>query len=427
MSRIAAAAAAGLLCACWRLTSRALPAVQQLKRLSTAATTPLYDGLVAALEPDALPTIRAYGRAAAYVDAMDRLIDRRSAVNHSLAAASRRLDVQLGLAGAAVAGAVALAAVLGGTDAGTTALALTAVGQLTTALLGLARKAMAVGAELDAAERLDGYGALPVEADHPLARAPPPSWPSAGRVEVRRLSAGYGSPSSPPALRSVSFTVEPGQHVGVVGRTGAGKSSLAYALVGLIGRSAGSIAIDGVDLGSLRLRDVRRGIHLVPQDPFLFTGTLRENLDVCSAHADAELAAALESVQLRLDLSHPITDGGGAISLGQRQLVCLARALLACPRILILDEATSAVDAQTDAAIQRVLRTHFQGTTMIVIAHKLSTVVGFDSVIVMDRGAVAEQGQPKHLLACRGAFWSLVSSSADHHALERAISTDISG
>ncbi|PNY26761.1 Multidrug resistance protein 1, partial [Tolypocladium capitatum] len=417
VSPISAAGSICLLFTCWNISNRALPPVQQLKRLSTIATTPLYDQLSSVLEPDGLLTIRAFGRTDAYVNKMNRLIDKKTAINWSLSVGSLRMDLQIGLIGVAFEMVIAVGALSGSIDAGTAALSLAAVKQLTRALLGLSRKTMTAGAELDAADRVDQYGELPVEADS--GTSAPASWPDHGRVEVCDLVANYGNMS--PILKNISFNVEPKQHVGVVGRTGAGKSSLAYSLLRLLNPRHGVIMIDGIDISTLKLHDLRSKVHIVPQDPFLFGGTLRDNLDVHGSYSDVELSLVLERVNLHLSVSHAITEGGASISQGQRQLVCLARALLARPRILILDEATSAVDMATDAAIQRVMRAHFHDTTMVVIAHKLSTVVDFDKILVLDEGKLVEQGQPKELLSCKGAFWKLIANSADRDVLERAI------
>ncbi|KND89966.1 Canalicular multispecific organic anion transporter 1 [Tolypocladium ophioglossoides CBS 100239] len=417
VSPISAAGAICLLCTCWNIANRALPPVQQLKRLSAVATTPLYDQLGSVLEPDGLLTIRAFGRTNAYIDKMNQLIDKKTAINQSLSVGSRWMDLQIGLIGIAFEMVIGFGALSGRIDAGTAALSLAAVNQLTGALLGLSRKTMTVGAELDAADRVDQYTGLPVEADSGVSA--PASWPEHGRVEVYNLVAGYGN--MPPILKNINFNVELRQHVGVVGRTGAGKSSLAYSLLRLLNPPHGVITIDGIDISTLKLRDLRSKVHIVPQDPFLFSGTLRDNLDARGSYSDVELSLVLERVGLHLDVSHAITGAGTSISQGQRQLVCLARALLARPRILILDEATSAVDMETDAAIQRVIRTHFHETTMVVIAHKLSTVVDFDKILVLDEGKLVEEGQPKDLLSSKGAFWKLIANSADRDVLEKAI------
>ena len=416
VSPVSAVGATCLLYACWNIANRALPPVRQLKRLSALATTPLYDQLGSVLEPDGLLTIRAFGRTGSYIDRMNLLIDKKAAINRSLSVGTCWMDLLIGLIGVAFDVVVLLGALSGKIDAGTAALSLTAVKQLSVASIGLSRKALTVGAELEASDRVDQYGKLPVEAKS--GTTAPASWPEHGRIEVCNLTVSYEN--TPPVLNNISFNVEPRQHVGVIGRTGAGKSSLAYSFLRLLKTRHGIIKIDGIDISMLKLQDLRSKVYIVPQDPFLFSGTLRDNLDANGIYSDAELLLALQRFDLKLEISHAITGGGVSISRGQRQLVCLARALLARPRLLILDEATSAVDKETDAATQRVIRANFQESTMIVIAHNLSSVVDFHKILVLNEGNLVEQGPPKDLFNNKGAFCKMVTDSADRDALERA-------
>ncbi|KAL1483978.1 hypothetical protein MTO96_032846, partial [Rhipicephalus appendiculatus] len=224
-------------------------------------------------------------------------------------------------------------------------------------------------------------------------------WPSKGKLHFDHYTASYRPGVLPDVLVGVTFTVHSCEKVGVVGRTGAGKSSLVMALLRVLRATAGAIYIDGLDIASVPLRTLRSVITVIPQDPSLMRGTLREVLDPTCTCSDEEVRKALEEVHL-IDfvLQQPekifmeIGEAGSNLSAGQRQLVCLARALLRKPRILVLDEATSHMDGHTDRLIQTTLRQSFIGCTMLTIAHRLNTVLDHDKILVMDGGRVAEFG-----------------------------------
>jgi len=196
------------------------------------------------------------------------------------------------------------------------------------------------------------------------------------------------------------------EKVGVVGRTGSGKSSVMQALFRMVEPSGGSIIIDGIDVGKIGLSDLRKGLAIIPQDPVLFTGTFRSNLDPFSEYTDADLWDAIARSGLKSKVSEsekglegPVDDGGENLSVGQRQLVCLARAMVKRPKILIMDEATANVDYETDTLIQKSLREDFKDATVLTIAHRLNTIIDYDRVLVLDAGLVAEFDSPAVLLA----------------------------
>ena len=202
--------------------------------------------------------------------------------------------------------------------------------------------------------------------------------------------------------------VAPGAHIGIVGRTGSGKSSLFLAFFRMVELSGGAIVIDGQDASELGLHALRRGLSMIPQDPFMFSGSVRRNLDPFSEYSDKEVWQALERVTLREVISDlpkkleaTVSDNGGNFSQGQRQLFCLARALLRRSRILMMDEATASVDLETDKLIQRVVRTEFAHCTVLTIAHRLNTIMDADKVLVMDAGRAVEFDTPHSLLQAR--------------------------
>lgn len=243
------------------------------------------------------------------------------------------------------------------------------------------------------------------------------SAPREGEVKFTNLSLSY-FPDEPPVLRGLSFTIRPREKVGIVGRTGAGKSSIVSVLFRLY-HFEGQVEIDGVDTKAMRLSELRRSMSIIPQDPILFGGTIRKNLDPFQEYSDSQLWEALEAVQLKpffqrysQGLEFIISEGGSNFSVGQRQLICLARAILRSNRILVLDEATANVDPETDAFIQRTIARQFAQCTVITIAHRLITIVDSDRVLVLDQGDVREFDSPHRLMQNPdGLFAQMVNSS----------------
>jgi len=252
-------------------------------------------------------------------------------------------------------------------------------------------------------------------------------------------------------LKGLTFRVDRNERVGVVGRTGAGKSSLTLALFRFLEARSGTIYIDGLDISKINLHDLRSRLAIIPQDPVLFSGTIRSNLDPFEHHTDAELRDCLERVHLLTDsadasgavtprgeanetsptptlnikntnifnnLDSAISEGGLNLSQGQRQLLCLARAIVSRPRVMVLDEATSAVDMHTDSLIQRSIREEFTDSTLIVIAHRLSTIADFDRILVLSDGHVAEFGTPKELWEQGGIFRGMCEESGEKKKLQ---------
>ncbi|KAJ5273160.1 P-loop containing nucleoside triphosphate hydrolase protein [Penicillium angulare] len=271
---------------------------------------------------------------------------------------------------------------------------------------------------MNAASGVVSYSNLEPE---PQGGKSPAEWPSKGEIQVNNLSLKY-STDLPLVINEISFQVRGGQRIGIVGRTGAGKSSLTLALLRFMNPATGSIIIDGIDISEIQLQHLRSRIGFVPQDPVLFSGTIKSNLDYFGQFSQQSLIDALRRVGLLAEndneksgfftLDSQISAGGANMSQGQRQLLCLARIFLRGPKMVILDEATSAVDDKTDQKIQDVIQREFN-RTLLVVAHRLRTVASFDKIIVIQEGCIAESGTPAELLNSKGVFYDMVQSSED--------------
>lgn len=276
-------------------------------------------------------------------------------------------------------------------------------------------------------ERIQGYIDIEHEPKPTPEGVPPAYWPSSGRIEVDTLSARY-SKDGPRVLHGLSFEIKSGERVGVVGRTGSGKSSLTLSLLRCI-LTEGEVYYDSLPTSAINLDALRRNITIIPQVPELISGTLRHNLDPFSDHDDAVLNDALRSAGLfslqndmdegRITLDSAIASGGTNLSVGQRQILALARAIVRGSKLLILDEATSAIDYETDTVIQKSLRTELgNDVTLITIAHRLQTIMDSDKIMVLDAGQIVEFDTPQNLLKKEGGkLKGLVDESGDKKAL----------
>lgn len=243
---------------------------------------------------------------------------------------------------------------------------------------------------------------------------PGPEWPALGTIQFENVSLWY-SKSLPPVLHDLSLDIESGEKIGIVGRTGAGKSSLISCLFRLA-EPEGRIVIDGLDILTLSLRDVRNRISIIPQDPVLFSGTVRQNLDPFVKYSDERIWEALQESNLQMTVKEMdgmlyahVSEGGSNLSVGQRQLLCLARALLRKNKILVCDEATANVDHETDELIRKTIKDKFHHCTILTVAHRLNTIIDMDRVMVMEAGQVVEFDEPYNLLRnTNGLFLSMV-------------------
>jgi ABC-type multidrug transport system fused ATPase/permease subunit len=433
-----------LLAICMHYALRYLTGAREVKRIESNSKSPVFESFGAALM--GISTIRAFDKAEIYVQRMYRKIDTYAQAYWHLWLFNRWMGFRLNMVGAIFATiTAALIVSIRGVDASLAGFALSFALEYTVALVWALRQYANVELDMNAVERIVEYSNIPVEdqSGDPV----PAAWPTEGRLEVADLVVGYAS-DLPPVLKGLSFSVKRNQRVGVVGRTGAGKSSLTLALFRFLEAREGIVLIDGIDISKIRLHDLRSRLAIIPQDPVLFSGTVRSNLDAFDEHNDAELRDALERVHLvkgttaasaepsgtttPVDpnsnknifrkLTSKISEGGLNLSQGQRQLLCLARAIVSRPKIMVLDEATSAVDMETDALIQRSIREEFQDSTLIVIAHRLSTIADFDKILVMGDGKVLEYDEPRLLMEKEsGEFRKMVEESGEREVLEEII------
>uniref|UniRef100_A0A8C4HTI5 Multidrug resistance-associated protein 4 n=1 Tax=Dicentrarchus labrax TaxID=13489 RepID=A0A8C4HTI5_DICLA len=318
-----------------------------------------------------------------------------------------------------------------GLEAGEVGLVLTYAVTLVGNFQWTMRQSAEVENMMTSVERVVEYTELKSEAPWKTQTCPPPDWPGKGAVSFNRVNFSY-SDDGPLVLKDISATLHPNEKVGIVGRTGAGKSSLVSALFRLA-EPQGKIYIDGVLTSEIGLHDLRQKMSIIPQDPVLFTDTVRKNLDPFNQHADEDLWKALEEVQLKSvveelpgKLETVLAESGSNFSVGQRQLVCLARAVLRKNRILIIDEATANVDPRTDELIQKTIREKFRECTVLTIAHRLNTIIDSNRILVLDSGTIQELDCPFTLLQNKeGALYNMVQQTGQATVLTLTYKTDL--
>ncbi|KAK4142467.1 uncharacterized protein C8A04DRAFT_38253 [Dichotomopilus funicola] len=420
-----------------------LHASRDLKRLESVERSPLFQQFGETLS--GVTTIRAYG------DERRFIRDNLGRINTQLRpfiymwAANRWLAFRTDCLGDVVAffAGVFVIIGLGKIDPGSAGISLSYAIGFADNILWLVRLYALNEQNMNSVERIKEYLDVEQEAVAVVEdNRPPENWPAQGAVEFINYSTRYREELDP-VLRNLSFRIEAREKIGIVGRTGAGKSSLTLAIFRALEADEGKILIDGVDVGLIGLRDLREAITIVPQEPTLFMGTIRTNLDPFDLYTDEEIFTALRRVHLIqageltsvtapatptmalpeattatdsintpttpttaannknifLDLSSPVTESGNNLSQGQRQLLCLARALLKNPTVLVMDEATASIDYATDSAIQETIRE--LTSTIITIAHRLQTIVDYDKVLVLDKGEIVEYGHPWELMRKR--------------------------
>lgn len=382
----------------YRHTSR------ELKRLYSLTLSPVYSHFSETLT--GLGTIRASGNSTRFKEESARRLEQNQRCLFLSNAAGQWLEIRLQMIGVAVVTGLGVIAVIqhqfNSVDPGLVGLSLSYALSITMLLTGLIFSFTQTEMQLVSVERTEEYSTdLPTEPQHYNAQLSS-VWPEQGWLEFKDVVLVYRA-GLPNALDGVSLVVRPGEKVGIVGRTGSGKSTLFLALFRMVELNQGQILLDGVDVSTVGLAQLRSRLAIIPQDPFLFSGTIRENLDPCGRHQDQELLEVLDQCHLRSvvnrmgGLDAEVGERGKAFSMGQRQLLCLARALLTQAKVLCIDEATASVDQKTDKLLQQTIRETFQDKTVLTIAHRINTIMDCDRVLVMHAGKVVEFDTPASL------------------------------
>ncbi|XP_026172192.1 canalicular multispecific organic anion transporter 2 isoform X2 [Mastacembelus armatus] len=391
---------------------------RQLKRLESVSRSPIYSHFSETIT--GCSVIRAYGRHTAFVLMSDMKVDENQKSYYPGIVSNRWLGVRIEFIGNCIVLFAALFAVAGkeNLNPGLVGLSVSYALQVTMSLNWMVRMTSDLESNIVAVERVKEYSETKTEAPWEVEdKKPPPEWPIKGNVEFQNYSVRYRE-GLDLVLKNLTLNVRGGEKIGIVGRTGAGKSSMTLCLFRLLEAAAGEITIDEVRIAEIGLHDLRSKLTIIPQEPVLFSGTLRMNLDPFDKYTDEDVWKALEHSHLHRFVSNQTaklelqcSEGGENLSVGQRQLVCLARALLRKTRILILDEATAAIDLETDDLIQSTIRTQFEDCTVFTIAHRLNTIMDYTRVLVLDKGQIAEFDTPANLLSQRGIFYSMAKDA----------------
>ncbi|XP_069785764.1 ATP-binding cassette sub-family C member 3 isoform X2 [Narcine bancroftii] len=391
---------------------------RQLKRLESISRSPVYSHFSETITGSSV--IRAYNREKSFIALNDIKVDANQKSHYPGIVSNRWLGIRIEFIGSCIVLFAALFVVIGRKhlNPGIVGLSVSYALQVTMALNWMVRMTSDLESNIVAVERVKEYSETTTEAPWVIeANRPGKSWPEAGNVKFNGYSVRYRE-GLDLVLKDLNLSIRGGEKVGIVGRTGAGKSSMTLCLFRILEASKGEITIDGVKIADIGLHDLRSKLTIIPQDPVLFSGTLRMNLDPFDHYSDEEVWSVLELSHLKqyvLSLSaglhHECSEGGENLSVGQRQLVCLARALLRKTRILILDEATAAIDLETDDLIQSTIRTQFDNCTVLTIAHRLNTILDYDRVLVLDKGSIAEFDSPSNLMAQKGIFYNMAKDA----------------
>ncbi|KAK0080934.1 hypothetical protein PV325_013074 [Microctonus aethiopoides] len=400
----------------YRLTSR------ELKRLSSTSLSPLYTHFNETLQ--GLCNIRAFRVVPRFKHENELFLEANQKTNFASIAAAQWLALRLQFIAVALLAGVAVMGVLQRqfdvADSGLIGLAITYALSVTGLLSGVVNVYTETEREMISVERIKQYlDNVPVES--PIGDNPPYAWPSQGVVEFRNVVLKYRE-HLVPSLYNVSFITRPAEKIGIVGRTGAGKSSIFNSLFRLVEINSGQILIDNVVVKNLQLNALRSRLSIIPQNPFLFSGTIRENVDPLDQYPDLQIYKALDKCKLtslvnRLGgLGAILEENGNNLSAGQKQLFCLVRAILHNARILCIDEATANVDPETDKAIQSTIKSSFRSATVITIAHRIRTIMHCDRVLVMEDGKVQEFEEPNILIDdINSYFYKLASQEFSDH------------
>ncbi|AMD18957.1 HBR056Cp [Eremothecium sinecaudum] len=395
---------------------------RELRRLDSLTRSPIYAHFQETL--NGVSTVRAYAQQDRFVHLNQSFVDKNLSAYYPSSFANRWLAFRLEFISSAIILAAASLSMFrlkqGTLTAGMIGLSLGYALQITQSLNWIVRMSVEVETNIVAVERIKEYAILPSEAPAIIPDSrPPKDWPTQGEIKFENYSTRY-RPELGLVLKDINLHIRPREKIGIVGRTGAGKSSLTLALFRIIEAAKGRIIIDDLPIDTIGLADLRHSLSIIPQDAQLFEGTIRDNIDPTNQFTEEQIWEALELSHLKTHvenmgpggLQSALTEGGANLSVGQRQLMCLARAILVPSKILVLDEATAAVDAETDKLIQETIRSTFKDRTILTIAHRVNTILDSDRIIVLDNGRVVEFDTPHALLKAKESiFYSLCNEA----------------
>lgn len=370
---------------------------RELKRLESVERSFVFNNFDEILT--GMDTIKAYNHKDRFMAKSDYLVDQMNEAYFLNNGAQRWLTVMLEITAGIITLVVSMLCVLGvfHLSPASVGLLLSYVFEISSQLSQLLRLWTQIENDMNSVERVVEYGKIiPQEKPHEITETtPPPLWPQ-GQITFDNCSLRY-RPELPMVLKNLSFSVKKGEKVGICGRTGAGKSTIMSSLFRLTELNSGTILIDGIDISTLGLRQLRSKLAIIPQDPVLFRGSIRKNLDPFNESSDDKLLDALQRTGLHFKLTQMVDDDGLNFSLGERQLIAFARALVRDSLILILDEATSSVDYETDLKIQATIAREFAHCTILCIAHRMKTIINYDKILVLEQGEKLEFGAPLEL------------------------------
>ncbi|KAJ2928554.1 hypothetical protein H1R20_g8546, partial [Candolleomyces eurysporus] len=399
---------------------------RDMRRLDSVSRSPLYSIYGETIA--GVPVLRAFGASSKLLRDMLRCVDMNSNPWYWMWAVNRWLSIRFDFLAATVVGAASAACLMTPTiSAPLAGFALAFASTIMNDLLFMVRRFVGLEQSMVALERIKEYSELKREPPEIVEPRPDASWPSQGDIKCEDLVIRY-APDLPDVLHNLNFEIRPGEKVGILGRTGSGKSTLALSFFRFVEPTQGRIVVDGVDISKIGLTDLRGKLTIIPQDPSILSGTLRSTLDLFDDYEDAEIYEALRRVHLIpsdsestpegdpetvnanvfRDLDFSVSEGGENFSTGEKQLLCMARAILKRSKVLVMDEATASVDYATDELISKTIRQEFSESTILTIAHRLRTVIDYDRVMLLDQGRIIEFDKPSTLLSDSGSqFYAL--------------------